>query len=84
MKAFHIDINHGDIMINLVIVPKNEHFEIVHGGGLLGAIKKEGTDWILMKTSDIAVDQPGSNLTDIVLGAAEVNLIAGEIENHLK
>jgi hypothetical protein len=84
MKAFNINITHGDILINLGIVPINDHFEIVFGGNLLGVIRKQGTDWILMKTDEIAAELAGSDPTGIVLGAAEVNLIAGEIENHLR
>ncbi|TCD26550.1 hypothetical protein EZ456_13250 [Pedobacter psychrodurus] len=91
MTAFNIDISHGGDAITLTIIPKDDYFKIAYAEGILGAIKKEGADWILMEPDEIAPGElaPFENkLTPegkrIVLGAAEVNQIAGEIENHLK
>lgn len=91
MTAFNIDIIHGEKSITLTIIPKEDFFKIAYAEGVLGAIKQEGTDWLLMDPEDI---EPGelapfeNKLTPegerIVLGAAEINQIAGEIENHLK
>jgi hypothetical protein len=91
MTAFNIEIIHGGEAITLTIIPKGDYFKIAYAEGILGAIKKEGADWFLMEPEDI---EPGglapfeNKLTPegkrIMLGAAEINQIAGEIENHLK
>lgn len=89
MTAFNIDIIHGEKSITLTIIPKEDYFKIAYAEGILGAIKKKGADWFLMEQKDI---EPGelapfeNKLTPegehIVLGVAEINQIAGEIENH--
>jgi len=91
MTAFNIDIPHGKEAITLTIIPKADYFKIAYAEGIIGAIKNEGADWFLMEPGEI---EPGelapfeSKLTPegerIVLGAAEINQIAGQIENHLK
>lgn len=90
MAPFNIQIDHGDDKITLTIIPKKDYYIIVYCGGILGAIRKMGLDWILLQLEDI---DPGmleyfdyklnSEATQVSLGIHEINLIAGEIENHL-
>jgi hypothetical protein len=91
MTAFNIQIAHHESIITLTIIPKDNYFKIIYAEGILGAIKKEGSDWTLIQPEDI---DPGE-LAEfehklapegkrINLGVAEINQIAGEIENHLK
>ncbi|SER97051.1 hypothetical protein [Pedobacter rhizosphaerae] len=90
MEAFNIEIMHGGEAINLTIIPKEDYFKIAFAEGILGAIKKEGADWFLMEPENIepgevsACDKLSPEGKHIVLGAAEINQIAGEIENQLK
>ncbi|MBE5318590.1 hypothetical protein IM793_05445 [Pedobacter sp. MR2016-19] len=89
MTAFNIEIEHNDQAITLTITPKADYFKIVYLGDLLGAIKKQESDWILLKAEEI---EPGelvpSKLTEkghhLSLAVAEINQISGAIENHLK
>jgi len=89
MTAFNIEIEHNDQAITLTITPKADYFKIVYLGDLLGAIKKQESDWILLRAEEI---EPGelvpSKLTEkghhLSLGVAEINQISGAIENHLK
>lgn len=90
MTAFNIEIEHDDQTISLTIIPKDDYFKIVYFGGILGAIRKQGSDWTLLKAEEI---EPGElapfdyKLTEdghhISLGVAEINQISGAIENHL-
>jgi hypothetical protein len=91
MTAFNIDIEHDDQQITLTIIPKDDYFKIVYSEGILGAIRKQESDWILLEAEEI---EPGElepldykrteNRHQITLGVAEVNQISGAIENHLK
>lgn len=89
MTAFNIEIEHNDQAIILTITPKADYFKIVYLGDLLGAIKKQESDWILLKAEEIEPEElmpfklteKGHNLS---LGVAEINQISGAIENHLK
>ena len=85
MTAFNIEIEHNDQAITLTITPKADYFKIVYLGDLLGAIKKQESDWILLKAEEIEpeelVPEKGHHLS---LGVAEINQISGAIENHLK
>jgi hypothetical protein len=90
MVPFNIQIDHGDEKITLTIIPKEDYYIIVYFGSILGAIRKMGLDWILLQQDEI---DPGmleyfdhkQNFegTRLSLGIHEINLIAGEIENHL-
>ena len=90
MVPFNIQIDHGDDKITLTIIPKEDYYTIVYFGGILGAIRKMGPDWILLQQEEI---DPGAlehfdhkqnfEVTRLSLGIHEINLIAGEIENHL-
>jgi len=90
MEAFEIDINHGETIVRLTILQENDCFKIISGGRLLGAIKQEGIDWFLVEPDESSAEQRSSDagksleIDQIILGAAEVNQIAGEIENHLR
>lgn len=91
MTAFNIDITHGEDAITLNIIPKDDYFKIAYAEGILGAIKKIGSDWIIMEPDEIEAGEMAHfahKLTSvgnsIHLGAAEINQIAGQIENHLK
>ena len=89
MVPFHIQIDHGDDKITLTIIPKKDYYIIVYFGGILGAIRKIGLDWILLQQEEI---DPGmleyfdhklnAEATQVSLGVHEINLIAGEIVNH--
>jgi hypothetical protein len=91
MTAFNIDIELDDQQITLTIIPKDDYFKIVYSGGILGAIRKQESDWILLEAEEI---EPGElkpldykqteDRHQITLGVAEVNQISGAIENHLK
>ena len=90
MVPFNIQIDHGDDKITLTIIPEEDYYIIVYFGGILGAIRKMGLDWILLQQEEI---DPGmlayfdhklnSEVAKVSLGIHEINLIAGEIENHL-
>jgi hypothetical protein len=91
MTAFNIEIEHNDQRITLAIIPKDDYFKIIYFGGILGAIRKQGSDWILLEAAEIEHEEllpfdyklnEGSD--HISLGVAEVNQISGAIENHLK
>lgn len=86
MNTFNIDMPHNGEIVTLSIIPKDDYFKITYAGRMLGATKKEGSDWILMQQDELNLTgnklNPQSN--DMILGAAEINQIAGEIENHLK
>ncbi|MGM9478100.1 hypothetical protein ACS5PU_16865 [Pedobacter sp. GSP4] len=91
MTAFDIRISHNGEPTILSIIPKDDYFIITHHGQIIGATRREGLDWILMERTEIeewqlaAYEQHAiGNSKHLVLGAAEINLIAGEIENHLK
>jgi hypothetical protein len=89
MKAFNIEIDHNDQAITLTIIPKADYFKIFYLGGMLGAIKKQESDWILLKAEEIDPEErvPDYTLTGnshLSLGVAEINQISGEIENHLQ
>ena len=91
MKVFNIYIEHNDQQITLTIIPKDDYFKIMYSGGILGAIRKQGSDWILLEADEIEPGEPApfdykqtADGHHITLGVAEVNLISGAIENHLK
>ncbi|WP_156131369.1 hypothetical protein [Pedobacter kyungheensis] len=72
-------------------MPKDDYFIISHGENIIGATRQEGSDWILMQRDEIEEwrlvgcdNHPAQNSKPIILGAAEINQIAGEIENHMK
>ncbi|WP_431292016.1 hypothetical protein [Pedobacter sp. P26] len=86
MTAFNIEIDHNDQVITLTIIPKADYFKIVYSGGILGAIKKQESDWILLKAEEIDPGERAHALTGnshLSLGVAEINQISGAIENYL-
>jgi len=91
MRAFKIGIPHGEGVIGLTIIPKDDYFIIAQQQHILGATRKEGSDWILMQRDEIEEwyltdheNNPDDELECVELGAIEINQIAGEIENQLK
>ncbi|SFA60105.1 hypothetical protein SAMN04488511_12516 [Pedobacter suwonensis] len=90
MNAFNIEINHNDQALTLTIIPQHDHFRIVYLEEILGILKKQGSDWILMKADEIDAETlvTKNKLTGsghhISLGVAEINQISGAIENHLQ
>ncbi|WP_412468087.1 hypothetical protein [Pedobacter sp. KLB.chiD] len=90
MTAFNIEINHSDLAITLTVIPKDDYFKIVYSGEILGILKKQESDWILLKAEEIdpeilAADYKlAENNHHPTLGVAEINQISGAIENHLK
>ncbi|MDQ0638677.1 hypothetical protein QF042_002242 [Pedobacter sp. W3I1] len=91
MTAFNIEIDHNDQAITLTIVPKDDYFKIVYLGGILGAIRKQESDWILLKAEEIELEELApfdykltENSHHLSLGVAEINQISGAIENHLQ
>jgi len=89
MTAFNIEIDHLDQVIKLTIIPKDDYFKIVYLGETLGAIRKQESDWILLKAEEIDPDELDVDykLADghhVFLGVAELNQVSGAIENHLK
>lgn len=52
MTAFNIEIDHNDQALTLTIIPKADYFKIVYLGSVLGAIKKQESDWILLKAEE--------------------------------
>ncbi len=82
---------HGEQLIELTIIPRADYFIIAAKQGVIGGIKKIGMDWILMPPEQMLEEEIYSighrvypQEHRIVLGAAALNQIAGEIENHLK
>ncbi len=90
MTAFNIVINHNDQALTLTIIPKDDYFHIVYLEEILGVIRKQESDWILLKAEEIdseglAVDDKlAGNGHHLSLGVAEINQISGAIENHLQ
>jgi len=89
MTAFNIEIDHNDQAIILTVIPKADYFKIVYLGGILGAIKKQESDWILLKAEEIdpegrALDYTLTRNNHLSLGVAEINQISGAIENQLQ
>ena len=90
MTSFNIQIDHGDKKITLTIIQEEDYYMILYSGSILGAIRKTGSDWILLQREQII---PGElpyfdhelipTDPQLSLGIHEINLIAGEIENHL-
>jgi len=91
MTPFNIPIDHGDEQINLSIIPKKDYFNIVYADTVLGAIRRKGYDWTLLKQEEIE-DEAISNIHHLMdtgvaplsLSIHEVNLIAGKIENQIQ
>lgn len=90
MTAFNIEINHNDQALTLTIIPKDDYFKIVYLGETLGALKKQESDWILLKAEEIDPEELATDhkLTEnshhLSLGVAEINQISGALENHLQ
>ncbi|TCD11004.1 hypothetical protein EZ449_05755 [Pedobacter frigidisoli] len=89
MTAFNIKFEHEGKKVTLTIIPKDDYYLIVYFGGILGAIRNRDTDWMLLKKEEINngalsyYDHSSeSSAIKITLGTAEINQIAGEIENH--
>ncbi|TCD00721.1 hypothetical protein EZ449_19665 [Pedobacter frigidisoli] len=89
MTAFNIRFEHAGNTVTLTIIPKDDYYLIVYFGGILGAIRNRDTDWVILKKEDINHGELSyydhtteSAATKITLGTAEINQIAGEIENH--
>ncbi|RDC56149.1 hypothetical protein DU508_11050 [Pedobacter chinensis] len=91
MTSFNVHIDHNGDNLTLTIIPKEDYFKIVYFGGILGALRKQGTDWILMEESEI---DPGElapfdyKLTPdgvhISLDSHEINQISEQIEHYLE
>ena len=92
MEPFNIHINHKGKEITLTIKPEQDYFKIIYFGGIVGAIRKLGTDWELVEEQEM---EPGDlPLYDYKMGydedheklelnLPEINQIAGEIENTI-
>ncbi len=93
MEPFNIRITHYGKEITLTINPENDYFKIIYYGGIVGAIKKVGEQWELLKEEDI--EPGGLPLYDykkgygddhkkLELQLPEINLIAEEIDRNFK
>lgn len=91
METFNINIEHEGEPVTLTVIPENDYFKIVYFEGILGAIKKAGSDWELLKEGEFEAgyfapfDYKLTNHHEkkITLGIDEINQIAGQIENHV-
>lgn len=92
-SPFNIKIDHKGKELTLTIIPEEDYFKIVYFGGIIGAIRKTGSEWELMETEEI---EPGDlpwyeykqsyteEEPELRLSLPEINRIAGAIENEIQ
>ncbi|RZL46805.1 MAG: hypothetical protein EOP00_13845 [Pedobacter sp.] len=90
MEPFNIKISHHNNEVTLTILPEKDYFKIIYFGGIVGAIKPVGHEWVLVEEEEI---EPGDlplyeykhgyadERPKLELNLPEINRIAAEIEN---
>lgn len=63
MTALDTEINQNDQAITLTIIPKDDYFQIIYLEETLGAIRKQESDWILMKAEEIDPEELAADYT---------------------
>ncbi|MGF1922714.1 MAG: hypothetical protein ACQUHE_00940 [Bacteroidia bacterium] len=91
MDPFNIQIEDEQELLTLTILPENDYFKIVYFGGVIGAVRKLDSEWLLLTEEEIEV--AGLPLYDykkglgmeakLELDLPKINQITAQIENFI-
>lgn len=52
-EAFNIRVGYGKKEVTLTILKEKDYYKVIYFGGIMGAVRHDRNEWVLMKTTEI-------------------------------